>query len=320
MNTTTDPRSGHALPGQGSGVLITGSHRSGSTWVGRVMSRSNRLLYIREPFHLEHDPGICKARFRHWFTYITGENEDGYVNALRDMVEMRYSWWRAFLHDPAPARWRDKARRYLVHRQARKQGVMPLVKDPLALFSTEWLADPLGLRPIVLIRHPAAFAGSLKGKNWTHPFSHFLEQPLLMRDHLAPYEAEIRAFAEREHDIIDQAGLLWKLIHHMVAGYRARHPEWAFVRHEDLSNDPLEGFSKLFQHVGVPFGEVEKQAVLDYSDNARKGPEGYVHEQLRRDSAANVHSWRTRLEPSEIYRLRRSVEEVSSLFYDDTEW
>jgi hypothetical protein len=75
---------------------------------------------------------------------------------------------------------------------------VPLIKDPIALFAAEWLADVFGVRVVVLIRHPAAFAASLKRLNWTHPFGDFLAQPLFMRDLLAPFEEDIRRFAAAE--------------------------------------------------------------------------------------------------------------------------
>jgi hypothetical protein len=61
-------------------ILVTGSHRSGSTWVGRMLAEAPAVFYIHEPFSVSHPPGagICKARFTYWFTYITRKNEAAY--------------------------------------------------------------------------------------------------------------------------------------------------------------------------------------------------------------------------------------------------
>jgi len=88
------------------------------------------------------------------------------------------------------------------------KNIRPLIKDPIALFSAGWLYKRYNVQPIVMIRHPAAFCGSLKVANWPHPFSHFLEQPLLMETHLYPFKEEIERFAAEEMDIVDQAVLL----------------------------------------------------------------------------------------------------------------
>jgi hypothetical protein len=80
---------------------------------------------------------------------------------------------------------------------------------------------------VVMVRHPAAVASSYKRLNWTHPFSHFLVQPLLMSKYLSPFEREISDFARLEHDIIEQAAFLWKLVHiyFLVNWYPKRKPE-----------------------------------------------------------------------------------------------
>lgn len=71
-----------------------------------------------------------------------------------------------------------------------------------------------------LIRYPSAFAPSVKRFGWTYPFAHFTEQPLIMRDHLAPFKAEARAYSINEYDPLDHSILLWRLIHHAVYEYR----------------------------------------------------------------------------------------------------
>jgi hypothetical protein len=41
-----------------------------------------------------------------------------------------------------------------------------------------------------------------------------------MRDYLAPFEAGIPAFAETEHDILEQGSLLWSIIHYVILHYQ----------------------------------------------------------------------------------------------------
>src|SRR4029077_14652741 len=81
----------------------------------------------------------------------------------------------------------------------RMQHARPLVKDPMALFSAEWIAETFDAQVVVIVRHPAAFASSIKLDGWAHPFSHFLNQPALMEDHLSSFDEEIKTFAQEEH-------------------------------------------------------------------------------------------------------------------------
>jgi len=59
-------------------ILVTGSHRSGTTWVGKILALSPEVGYIQEPFHPRHNMAICNAVFENCFTYICKENEERY--------------------------------------------------------------------------------------------------------------------------------------------------------------------------------------------------------------------------------------------------
>jgi hypothetical protein len=198
----------------------------------------------------------------------------------------------------------------------------PLLKDPIALFSAEWLSSRFNMDTVVLIRHPTAFAGSLKAKNWTHPFSHFLKQPLLMNEHLQPFKEEIEEFANNEKDIIDQAALLWNLIHYMILKYRRNNPNWIYVRHEDISRDPLNGFRSLFENLKLDFSDhvaksIERYSFAQVSTNMQSKHK--LHD-LSRDSLANIYTWKQRLTSSEIKRLKSKTQKISQEFYSEDEW
>jgi hypothetical protein len=174
---------------------------------------------------------------------------------------------------------------------------------------------------VVIVRHPAAFASSIKLDGWTHPFSHFLNQPALIEDHLAPFREEIEAFARDEHDILDQAALLWRLVHHTIADYRTRHPDWTVVRHEDLSRNPLESFGAIFEALDLPYTEEVQEAILQSTNQSNPVDRDERGRRfLTRDSRANIDNWRRRLTPAEIARIRTRVADVSPLFYGDDEW
>ena len=106
-------------------VLVTGSIRSGSTWVGRMLCLSGQLGYIHEPFNPWRWPGWAAERFPHELVYVNSENEATYYPVLRDVINMRFplirhlpqireprhvwrlarDWGRAFaIHGPSTSR------------------------------------------------------------------------------------------------------------------------------------------------------------------------------------------------------------------------
>lgn len=301
-------------------ILVTGSHRSGTTWVGKMLAASPAVGYIHEPFNLTHRPGICTAAFPYWFMYVSEENEAPYYEPLKNTLAFRFNVGaelaalQTFRHAGRMAKNYTNFTRYRI-RQA-----TPLMKDPLALFSSEWLANRFDMHVITLIRHPAAFTSSIKRLNWTHNFSHFLQQPLLMRDHLSPFETEIRAFAQQEHDIIEQGILLWRIIHHVILKFQQSHQDWVFLRHEDLSEQPLHHFEQLYQRLHLDFSPAIQTIIQDYSDESNPSEAQKGHLLTKRDSKANIKSWKKKFTQAELLHLRTSVEDISHAFYSDADW
>ena len=309
------------LNGAGRPILITGSHRSGTTWVGQTIASAGGMGFVDEPFSVLHRRGVMGAPIDVWFPYIP-DDPDGLIGPhVARMLRWSYDW-RAEL--PTLRSARDGAR--MVRDGARFAGFRrhrgrPLVKDPLALLAAPWLATSFDMQVVVMIRHPAAFASSLKRMGWTHPFSDFERQPRLMEDLLAPYADDVRDFARAEHDVVDQAALIWVMLHDVIARYRREQPGWSFIRHEDLSFDPVTGFQELCSQLGVAYGD-RLAAFVDENTaagNPAEAPAGRAH-QLRRNSRDNVSNWRTRLTADEIDRVRRRTAEVADEFYDAADW
>ena len=290
-----------------------------------MLAEAPSLLYIHEPFSVTDAPsrGICNTQFKYWFTYITRENEAGFYRALRNTVQLRYDLaggWKTYRSKETMRVLRREIMSFWRHRL---KGAKALVKDPMAFFSAEWMAKRFNMSVVIVIRHPAAFVSSIKKLGWRHPMSHFLEQPALMREHLYPFAEEIRNFAYRDHDLIDQAILLWKLIHYTGIRYREIQKNWIFVRHEDISRNSVDEFRKLYERLGLRFSDKVRNVIENFSSPANPSESNAIvgsEATLRRNSASNIWNWKNRLTPSEIQRIRFSVEEISSAFYTDEDW
>jgi hypothetical protein len=301
-------------------ILVTGSHRSATTWVGRVLATSATPVgYIWEPFNPRHRPGTFPIRFPHYFHYLCAENGDTCARPIADMLAFRYRP-AAELRSLRSARDVGRmARDWALFQRFRRHGAVPLVKDPIALFSSEWLADTFDMRVLVMIRHPASFAASIQRRGWRHRFADFLEQPLLMRDFLAPYEDRIRAASARQPDILDEAILLWNVLYGAVSGMQDRRPDWLYARQEDIAREPLDRFRELYAQLGLAWGEAVEQRVLQTSSASNPADAERVSS-IRRDSAAHVTAWKRHLTAAEIERVRRATEPLARRWYGDGDW
>ena len=310
----TEPRATNGAP-----ILVTGAPRSGTTWVGHMLARAPRVGYIHEPFNPTTDAGIAGRPFTHFFQYVTLDDDEPYVAPLQRSLRFSYD----LRHQLPTVRSARAVARTAVDLSSflrlRATGARPLVKDPIAVFSAGWLADRFGMDVVVTIRHPAAFVASFTKLGWRHDFGSFLENPRLLADYLGQFETDIRRFAEAPGDTIDEAVLLWRLVYHTVDRYRSERPGWTFVRHEDLSIDPVARYSELYAALGLEFTDAARAAILEHT--SAKNPERLQEKHaIRLDSRASLGGWRQALTAEQIQRVRDGVSDVSPAFYLDADW
>ena len=300
-------------------ILITGAHRSGTTWVGKMLALAPGVGYVHEPFSPKTPNGLSPAGFRRYYTVVTTENAARYRPGLEESLELRYDLGAQLR---SVRSWRDVARiprDYRRLRDWRRNGRRPLMKDPIALLSAEWLADAFDMDVVVLIRHPAAFAASLKRLGWRHSFATFFDENGTLPEVVRPYEAEIREQADRPGDGLAQAAVLWRLLYGAVDGYRERHPDWTFLRHEDASLEPEATFELLYERLGLELTPAVRAAIeqSSASDNPSELPTPHA---VALDSAASLGRWRDQLTPEEVETLRERTRDVWPRFYAESDW
>jgi hypothetical protein len=202
--------------------------------------------------------------------------------------------------------------------RVRRRHARPLMKDPIALLSAEWLAQRFDMEVVVLIRHPAAFASSLRRLGWKHSFATFLDDgrvPEVIR----PYEDEIRAQAREPGDLLAQAALLWRLLYNAVSSYRECHEDWVFLRHEDVSLEPGPSFGRLYERLGLELTENARTEIERASASGNPSAPATPHA-VELDSAASLGRWREELTPQEIETLRERTSDVWPRFYANEDW
>lgn len=300
-------------------ILVTGAHRTGTTWVGKMLTAGGQAAYISEPLNVLHRPGVMRARVPYWYLYICPENEAQYLQPLRETLSFRYHLGREIFSLRSRKDLLRLGRDAGIFLQGRLRALRPLIKDPFAVFSIPWFIERLNCQVVVTVRHPAAFASSLKRLDWPFDFTDLLRQPLLVERWLKPFQDDILAVGTE--DILAQGALLWRIVYQAVAAMRREIPGLLVVRHEDLSLAPLDSFRRLYQDLGLDFTPRAAHAVEAASseDNPKEISKKRAHA-VRLDSRANLHNWKRRLSTAEIARLRRLTGDVAQEFYPEIGW
>jgi hypothetical protein len=302
-------------------ILVTGHHRAGTTWIGKMIAASRDVGYVHEPFNPEQRPGICAQRPDRYYTYVPDADSHAWRRALQNTLAFRYdvsAELRAIENLRDVGRMVRDFSRFAWLRSTTQRA---LIKDPIALFSAPWIAREMNAKVIVIIRHPAAFVSSLLRLNWTFPFDDLLGQPKLLTDVLAPFEEEIRHHAHASTNLIEQASLAWRLFHHVIRTYREEFPSWMVVRMEDVALDPITEIGSMYHYIGLEYNDDVRQTVQRHTrpDNPEEVDASNAKE-TRRDSRRAIQQWSRRLSDRQIERLYDDLFETASDFYAESDW
>lgn len=286
-------------------ILITGAHRSGTTWLGHIINQSDMIFKIHEPFNIAID-SYPHSPLNYWFEHIDEKLGDEKVKSYIESFQWNY---KRGLNEKNGKNLKKLL--YIIKSHFLKQY---LYKDPIALTSAEWFYATFNAHVIISIRHPAAFVTSLMQKGWDFDFRNFTNQPKLISRYLNGYEAEISEYAKSEKTLFENAILLWKCLYQIVLFYQERYAhEWYFVKNEDLSVNPIKEFQNIFKYLNLDFSPSIEQEILK-TTNAK------ITDEINRNSLENVKKWKNILSLSEIDQIKNETYPIWNRFYSEKDW
>lgn len=294
-------------------ILVTGALRSGTTWVGKTLALSPMTYYIGEVFNPE-SGFVDQSLLSGPFTYVPANARSELEGPLRDILALRFEWPnRTGFRSMIPSR----LRLFRISRQL--VGLpYPILKDPIAVMSAEWLANTFEMDVICLLRHPAAFVASLRRLNWRFDLKRLIAQQMLVKNHLSQLGAKALSPPERA---LEEAAMLWLCLNHVLSTFLDRNESWTVVRFEDICRNPVSIFREVYERVRLPWSSRIEATVRGRSSerNPTRSTPDDPHG-ISRNSAMVAEIWREELTKSEIQRIRGIVEPVSSRFYSDADW
>lgn len=294
-------------------ILVTGTHRSGTTWVGRTLSFPNEVELVYEPFNLDTTGYNFEYRFDHWFEFVPGSPKRKEIEKQFDRyLPQNFIEWPIKVCRETGYSLKTPLifAKYLLLSHQRPRF---LLKDPIALLSAGWLYDRYGLAVICTVRHPLPFVGSLKKQGWDFDFRNLLDQQELTEGLLSEYESEMKQ-SVRKSTFIERASLLWKVLNHVILHYKEAYPEWKFVKHENLASDPLQEFLALYDYLNLDFtGEVKKY--IESTTSSGNPAVAASNDYQPRDAGKTIHTWKSRLTDEEIETVLEITEPVRSQLY-----
>ncbi len=307
-------------------ILVTGAHRTGTTWVGKMLTASGQAAYISEPLNRHHRPGVLRIPVAQWYPYIRQENEHEYLTAFLETLAYRYHYSAETRSLRSFKDLQRMGRDSWIFLQGKVRHQRPLLKDPSQSFQCALVYPTPGL-PGGRYRAPSrCLRQQPETPELAVSIRRFANQPLFIRDWGELFRQDIGQLLAEEQssekpDIIAQGSLLWRIVYAVVSEYKLRFPQLQVVRHEDVSLDPLSGYSVLYEKLGLNFSETAQKIILESSssDNPQEVSNKNIYA-TRLDSRANLSNWKRRLAKEEIERIRLLTEDVVAEYYPDLTW
>ncbi len=209
-------------------ILVAGTARSGTTWLGDLIASQLPSRILFEPFNPILVPEYSAFSY---FQYI----RPGMKNPK--------------FHDFARKVFTGEIRnRWVDHYNERIFSKYRLIKAIRVNLALKWLHENFPMVPIVfIVRHPCAVVLSRMKLDWAtnRDIEPFLDQPELMEDHLAPYLNLIKnaGTAEEKHAII------WS-VSNLVPLKQFDDGDSCIVYYEDLCTQPERELQAVFKSIG----------------------------------------------------------------------
>jgi len=261
-------------------VFLTGSARSGTTWLSNIINYKNEYRYIFEPFH------------ENYSNFYNGYFCKKYIN-FNDNNDLKKEKMNSLLIGNVKGQWVDKFNKKFISKKR-------LIKSIRAHHLLEWLNYNFPKLPIVLmLRHPCAVANSRMKLGWDTPLSDFLNQKKLMEDYLKEFKPYImEAKTEFEKNIF-----MWSIQNFLpLKHFKSRDIYICF--YENLCINPIDEIKRLFNFLDIEFSknDILKKVNIP-SETSRKDSAIKTDDNL-------INLWRENFSSIQIKRAN----EILSLF------
>jgi hypothetical protein len=300
-------------------IYITGLPRSGTTFVGSVLSLPLEVDYIHEPFNPHCGlPGIEKS-----YRYIRPTLDTRLMQEYDALTAPIFTYdFTLKSHNPVG----DPLRRRLLKKIFGSRGPFYLrlakinpfhktaiIKDPTSPLVTEYLYKNFNVKPLIIIKHPTSFVASIKRLGWDPNVMKLNDQPELIEDF---FSGMPKLFDHVDDDPITSLAIFWKVIYKVLLEQASKYPSWQILTHEELSSNPCQVFNELYQKFELPWSNRIETKILKMTgnNNSTEVRDGVVQD-FNRNSAEIFNLRRSSLSLEERKKIFSIVEDVALKIY-----
>ena len=304
-------------------VLVVGLPRSGTTWVQRLLAKTDSARTVYEPDNESVHAGARVAkrelgRFpvlgpasrapaayeRLWSLALSGVREEDRRSgrlAVR-LVERAPESQRQLVSPPGIRMRTAETLARVAHGAGRSVRGRPIVKSVHAAFAVEWIAARWDPVVVVVRRHPVSVIASLREIGMSDIDRRLDDDAAVRRGVLDPLGIR----PPRTSRPLGRAAWQYGVLASALEASASRHPGWVTVTHEDLCADPPARFRRLVETLGMRWSP----ACDGFLERSNGPGRGY---QIRRVASDQRDRWRDRLPAAEMAEILDALVDFPAL-------
>ena len=304
-------------------ILVTGCPRSGTTFLGTVLSFAPTVGYVREPFNFDFGLEGLDSQFLHLYEGMP--EQEKYDQIIDDLIGGKAKFRKLSIKH-AETLQRKVGRVFFgsgsnftyVKSMLDPRVSRLLLKDPMASFASEYFMQKKDFNVVAIVRHPIPTISSMTRVGVIHNLEDLKKQGKLYRQYLKSILDNV--MLSRLSDL-EQRALLWLCVNRVLSDYAAHNPGFIVVRHEDLSIDPVKNFPNLYKKLGLKWtaGVEDKLTDMTSAGNPSHIKTAKMHV-LNRDSAKLASSEYGNLSKKDHKVIQEITGDLTEQIYQTTDW
>jgi len=278
-------------------VILAGSGRSGTTWLGDLISAVSRAQQIFEPLAPDHNSIV-----RELTGWSHPPSDGSYIRAYYlSEADASPGWndlWLKILTGRYRTYWTDADRQFIFPDRY-------LVKEVWGNLMLGYVYKNFQPRIIHLVRHPCAVVASRMAVPWYASVDDILNQEELVETYLRPWIGEI----EKEKDLIG-AHAVWWAVENMVAVKQLSSRPHQFLFYEETVTSP----AKIGRQLSLWLGKGELN--IDLNEIAKKPSRMTQQGKNKIDPSKLLLQWKHSLSLEDQARIIRWAHLMGLDWYD----
>ncbi|MDY7023954.1 MAG: hypothetical protein SWJ54_21840 [Cyanobacteriota bacterium] len=300
-------------------IFVTGTIRSGTTFVGTILSFPLEVDYIHEPFN----PQCGLPGMNRWYPYVRASLDTPDMQQFHEQTKAIFSY-DFILRNKIPQN--DSLTRKITKQLIGSRGPFYLrlakinpfhtaavIKDPIGNLLTEYLYIQFSVKPVIIIKHPLSLIASLKRVNWWPHLGEINDQPCFVQDYFAN---ELDFIQNTNSDPVLAAAAYWRAVHQVFLSQSSHYRDWQLITHEELSASPQSTFKNLYSKLDLPWSKSVEKKIIKLTDRnqSTQARRGRVQD-FNRNSADIFKVRRQSLSREERKAIFEIVEDVALQIY-----